>query len=59
MQRILARAGASAENVKGELEYTVDVGALMLRAKPRPLAAPCSPGRQGLPTLIAGAGAAV
>jgi hypothetical protein len=53
MQRVLARAGASAENVDGELEYTVDVGALMLRAKPRPPATICSPERQRLPTLIA------
>ena len=59
MQRILARAGASAENVDGELEYTVAVGALTTRAKPRRPAAPCSPGRQGLPTLTAEAAAAV
>ena len=59
MQRILARAGASAEKVDGELEYTVGVGALTRRAKPRRPARTSSPGRHGPPTLIADWAAAV
>ena len=59
MQRILARAGASTENVDCELEYTVDVGALTPRAKPRRPATTGSPGRHGLPTLIAESAGAV
>jgi GNAT superfamily N-acetyltransferase len=53
MQRILARAGASADNVHGELEYTVHVEALTAGDERRPTPSTHSRDRQRLPTLVA------
>jgi RimJ/RimL family protein N-acetyltransferase len=51
MQRILARAGASAENVDGELEYTVRVEAMTTGDETRAAPSTRSRDRRRLPTL--------
>jgi GNAT superfamily N-acetyltransferase len=53
VQRILARARASAENVDGELEYTVHVEALAAPDQRRPTSFAHPPERQTLATLLA------
>jgi len=59
MQRMLTRAGATAEMVNGELEYTIRVGALTPRPGPTRSATTRSLGRQGLQTLLAESAPAV
>jgi RimJ/RimL family protein N-acetyltransferase len=53
MQRIMARAGASSEKVDGELEYTVDAGALAPEDRRRQPRSTRSRGAaEGLPFLL-------
>ena len=58
MQRILARADASADNVQGELEYTVRVGGLTALDETRPTPSARSRDRQRLRALLAESAAA-
>ena len=55
MQRLLRRAGATAVNVDGELEYTVDVGALAPAPEPHCSRRGRSQPRQRVVALLAGA----